>query len=75
MFFIIWSVCLSVNFKQYDTYHDTHEVLFDIYQRYILSGFRPNNFIHTQISQEFGNFNDQNTLNLSKYVSFEVLCN
>ncbi len=27
------------------------------------------------ISWEFGNFTDQNTLNLSKNVSFEVSCN
>ncbi len=31
-----------VYFKRYDTYHDTHEAIFDMYQRYILSGFRPN---------------------------------
>ncbi len=30
------------------------------------------NLIYPQISWEFGNFNDQNTLNLSKNVSFEV---
>ncbi len=27
-----------------------------------------------QTSHEFGNFNNQNTLNLSKMVSFEVSC-
>ncbi len=26
-------------FNRYDTYHDTHEVIFDMYQQYILSGF------------------------------------
>ncbi len=31
-----------IYFKQYNTYHDIHEVIFDIYQRYILSGFRQN---------------------------------
>ncbi len=30
--------------------------------------------IYPQISQEFGNFNDQNNLNLCKNVSFEILC-
>ncbi len=30
-----------VYFKRYDTYHNTHEAIFDMYQRYILSGFRP----------------------------------
>ncbi len=29
-----------VYFKQYDTYHDTHEAIFNMYQRYVLSGFR-----------------------------------
>ncbi len=27
-----------IYFKQYNTYHDTHEVIFDMYQQYILSG-------------------------------------
>ncbi len=62
---------------QNDTYHDTHthdthEVIFDMYQRYILSGLTAKNLICTQISW---NFNDQNNINLSKNVSFEVLCN
>ncbi len=35
----------------------------------------PKNFIYLQIAQEFGNFIDQNILNLSKNVSFEVSCN
>ncbi len=34
-----------------------------------------NTSIYPQISLEFWNFNDQNILNLSKNVSFEVLCN
>ncbi len=33
-----------VYLKQYDTYHDTHEAIFDMYQQYILSGFRPIQF-------------------------------
>ncbi len=64
-----------VYFKRYDTYHDTHEVIFDMYQRYIWSGFKPNKLIYPQISWEFWYFNDQNILNLSKNVSFEVSCN
>ncbi len=55
-----------VYFKRYDTYHDTHQVISDMYQRYILSAFRPKNLIYPQISREFGYFNDQNILNLSK---------
>ncbi len=27
-----------VYFMRFDTYHDTHEVIFDMYQRYILYG-------------------------------------
>ncbi len=61
--------------KQYDTYHDTHEAIFDMYQQYILSGLRQKKLIYPQISLEFGNFNDQNTLNLSKNVLFEVSYN
>ncbi len=30
-----------IYFKRYDTYHNTHEAIFDMYQRYMLSGFRP----------------------------------
>ncbi len=61
---------------RYDTYHDTDETIFDMYQRYTLSDFRPNKLdIYPQISWEFGNFNDQNILHLSKNVSFEVSCN
>ncbi len=63
-----------IYFKRYNTYHDTYEAIFDMYQRYILSGFRPKQMIYPHFfSQEFGNFNDQNILNLSKDVSFEVL--
>ncbi len=63
-----------VYFKLYDVYHDTHEAIFDMYQWYILSGFSPKkNLIYPQISQEFGYFSNQNILNLSKNVSFEVL--
>ncbi len=46
----------SISFILSDTYHDTHEVIFDMYQRYILFGFRPKKL------DIFGNFNDQNTL-------------
>ncbi len=64
-----------VYFKRYYTYHDTYEGIFDMYQRYISSGFRKKKLKYPQISQEFGYFNEQNILNLSKNVSFEVLCN
>ncbi len=37
--------------------------------------FDQKNLICRQISLEFGNFNDQNNINLSKTVSFEVSCN
>ncbi len=30
-----------VYFKRYDTCHDTHEAIFDMYQHYVLSGFMP----------------------------------
>ncbi len=35
----------------------------------------PKKLTYPQISLEFGNFNDQNILNLSKNVLFEVPCN
>ncbi len=54
-----WGGVSSVLFiLRYDTYHDIDEAIFDMYQRYILSGFGPKNLIYPQISQEFGNFND-----------------
>ncbi len=56
-----------VYFMQYDTYHDTHEAIFDMYQRYILS----KKLTWPQISCEFGNFNDQNNINLSKMYHFK----
>ncbi len=56
---------------RYDTYHDTREAIFDMYQWYILSDFRPKKLI----SQEFGNFKDLKNINLSKNVSYEVSCN
>ncbi len=65
---------VSFYFKQYNTYHNTHEAIFNMYQRYIMSGFRPKKLIYPDISWEFGYFNDQNILNLSKNVSFEVSC-
>ncbi len=37
--------------------------------------FRRKNLICQKISWTFGNFNDQNNINLSKNVSFEVSCN
>ncbi len=49
-----------------------HDPIFDTYQRYILPCFRSKNFISPQISWDFGNFIAQNTLNLSKNVSFKV---
>ncbi len=61
---VLW-LCI-IYFKRYDIYHDIPEVIFDMYQWYILSGFRPK--IYPQISLEFGNFNDKNILNLSKNV-------
>ncbi len=64
-----------VYFKLYDTYHNTHEAIFDMYQQYILSGFRQKHLIYPKKLRTFSNFNDQNILNLRKNVSFEVLCN
>ncbi len=55
----------------YNTYN-THEAIFDIYQQYILSGFRPKNLVCPQISWEFGNFNDQNN-KFKQNLSFEVV--
>ncbi len=52
---------------QYDTYN-THEVIFDMYQQYIFSGFIPKKIICSQISLKFGNVNNQNNMNLSKIV-------
>ncbi len=46
-----------VYFKRYDTYNDTNEAIFDMYERIILSGFRPKNLIYPQISLVFGYFN------------------
>ncbi len=34
-----------VYFMRYDTYYDTHEVIFDMYQQYILSDFKQKNLI------------------------------
>ncbi len=44
-----------IHFKRYNTYHDIHEAIFDMYQQYILSGFSPPKIIYLQISKEFGN--------------------
>ncbi len=41
-------------FRRYDTYHDTHEVIFDVYQRYILSGFRPKTWYVHKFDGNFG---------------------
>ncbi len=38
-----------IYFKWYNTYHDTQEVIFDMYQQYILSVFRPKK-IHVHVS-------------------------
>ncbi len=64
-----------IYFKRYDKYHETHEPIFNTYQQYILSYFKPNNVISPPISWDFGNFIDQNTLHLRKNVSFEVSLN
>ncbi len=64
-----------VYLKRYYTYHDIHKAIFDMYQRYICFGLRPTNLIYPHILQEFGNFNDQNPINLSRNVLFEVSCN
>ncbi len=50
---------ISFIFKQYDTYHDTNELIFNMYQQYILSCFRPKNLICLQISWDFVNCNAQ----------------
>ncbi len=60
-----------VYLKQYDTYYDTHEAIFYMYEQYILFSLIPNNVICPQISWEFGKFNGQNTLNLSQNVLFD----
>ncbi len=60
-----------VYFMWYDTYHDTHEAIFNMYQQYILSDFRPKNLIFHKI---LGILLTKIT-NLGKNVSFEVLCN
>ncbi len=43
-----------VYFKRCDTYHNTHEVIFDMYQQYILSDFRSKKLDISKHSQEFG---------------------
>ncbi len=60
----------SISFILSDTnqYHDTHELICDTCQRYILSCFRPNNVISPHISWDFGNIIDQNTLNWKKKI-------
>ncbi len=49
--------------------------MFDMYQRYILFGFKPKKLYMSTNFMGNWDFNDQNTLNLSKNVSFEVLFN
>ncbi len=51
-------------FKQYDTYHDTHEAILNRYQQYILSGFRPKKLDMSTNIMKIWNCNDLNTLNL-----------
>ncbi len=46
-----------------------------IQQQYILSYSKPNNLISPNISRDCGNFIDENILNLSKNVLFEVSFN
>ncbi len=47
------------DFKQYDKYHDTHEPIFNTYQQYSLSYFRPKNLISPDISWDLGNIIDK----------------
>ncbi len=63
-----------VYFKQCDIMIYMKQYLMCINDTF-LSGFRPKKLDMPQTLWESGNFNDQNTLNLSKNVSFEVLCN
>ncbi len=70
----LWHVCeytywvglCIVYFKRYDTYHDTHEAIFNMYQHTFCQVLDPKNLIYPQMSQEIWYFNDQNILNLSK---------
>ncbi len=64
-----------IYFKRYDTYHDTHEAIFDMYQQYFCLVLDQKNLICPHISWAFGNFDEQNTLNLSENVSYKVLYN
>ncbi len=57
-----------VYFKWYDTYRDTHEAILMVHFVWFLTN-------ETLYIHKVGYFNDQNILNLSKNVSFEVLCN
>ncbi len=59
----VWEPC---------TYYDTDEVIFVMYRRYILSGFRPkklDKLLCLQISWEFWNFNVR-----PKYPKFKQKC-
>ncbi len=47
-----WLGLCIIYFKRYDTYHDTHEEIINMYQLYILSGFRPNKlYISTNLME------------------------
>ncbi len=65
-----------IYFKQCNTYHDTHELIFDMYQQYTFCPvLDQKNLTYPQISWEFGNFNDQSIVNLSKNILFQVSYN
>ncbi len=64
-----------IYFKWCNVYHDTHELIFNTYQQYILFSLRPRNLDMATILWDFEFGNDQNTLNISKNVSFEVSFN
>ncbi len=52
---VLLSIRLCIFYcKWYDTYHDKHEAIFDMYQRYILSGFRQKLDISTNFHRNLG---------------------
>ncbi len=69
---VSWPMSLLGLCKWYNTHHDTHEAIFDMYQRYICLASNQTILIYPQISQEFGNFNDQNIINLSKNLKYII---
>ncbi len=58
-----------VYFKRYDNIM-IHMKRYSIFNDTFCLVLEQNKLIYPQISLEFGNFNDQNNLNLSKNVSF-----